>query len=130
MSRFQIVAALGWLLMAAAVVVAMVVARDLTLAAYGSQAARQEWETWRKVAQEQSQGGGPVQRRVPKSVEPPALVLMRDHFAVILPTLMVLLSCVYFTLAWMFAGVVRAKRSGLNRGQRMSMLFSEPPPEA
>jgi hypothetical protein len=113
-NRFQIVAALGWLLMAAAVIVAMVVARDITLTAYGSQAAREEWDAWREVAREQAQGSGPVQRRIPKSLEPPALVLMRDHFAVILPTLLVLLSCVYFTLAWMLAGVIRAKRPDVN----------------
>jgi hypothetical protein len=43
--------------------------------------ARSEWETFRGAMRAQSGRDGPVQRKVPKSVEPPGLVWLRDHFA-------------------------------------------------
>ena len=46
--------------------------------------AQAEWDAWREDAKKMAEEPGPVKRRVPKSAEPPALVLMRDHFAVCL----------------------------------------------
>ena len=44
-------------------------------------AAQTQWNTFREDVVQQTQQGASVQRRVPKSVEPPGLVLMRDYFA-------------------------------------------------
>jgi hypothetical protein len=46
---------------------------------YGTPAEQINWRMWRiDTAVEQAYGTGPVQRKTPKSDEPPALVLMRD----------------------------------------------------
>lgn len=76
-------------------------ARHQAFAVYGDRAAQTEWDAWREDAQELAKGTGPVTRRAPKSVSPPALVLMRDYFGVCL-VLSVLLSSVLFiaTLAF------------------------------
>lgn len=62
---------------------AAVLARDWTLRRLGTPEARTEWSDWKRDVERQ-QPTAVVQRRVPKSDEPPWLVLMRDHFAVML----------------------------------------------
>ena len=46
-------------------------------------AAQEEWDAWRKTAEEQSQSG-PVRRAKTRSPEPPTLVLLRDYFRTML----------------------------------------------
>jgi len=55
--------------------------------------ARAEWDEFRGAMRAQTGRDGPVQRKVPKSVEPPGLVWLRDHFT---------LACV----AWLLFGSV------------------------
>ena len=45
--------------------------------------AQADWQAWRQSVPNQTQSGG-VKRRPPSSAEPPALVLLRDHFAVMI----------------------------------------------
>lgn len=54
---------------------------------------RAGWEEFRGAMRAQTGRDGPVQRKVPKSVEPPGLVWLRDHFT---------LACV----AWLLFGSV------------------------
>jgi len=42
--------------------------------------ARSDWDAFRQDMREQSGRDGPVQRKVPRSAEPPALVWLRDYF--------------------------------------------------
>jgi hypothetical protein len=49
---------------------------------------------------------GPVQRRVPKSAEPPALVLMRDYFGVSMAGAILFSSVLYWVIAWFVSGIV------------------------
>jgi hypothetical protein len=86
----------------AAVAGAIVQARRSVMATYGTPQAQAEWDTWREDAQEMASDAGPVRRRAPKSAEPPALVLMRDHFAACLG-LAVLLSSILFATFMFFA---------------------------
>jgi len=81
-------------------------ARQDALISLGTEQAHGNWQEWRDVANEQSGGAGPVQRRVPKSDEPPGLVLLRDHFATSWLILAVLTSIVFATLIWMIRGVL------------------------
>jgi hypothetical protein len=91
---------LAWLL-AFITVIALVSAgmsygRWQAIRTYGTTEASANWTQWRIDVQiEESAGSGPVRRRPPKSAEPPALMLMRDHFAVCLG-LALLLSSVLF----------------------------------
>jgi hypothetical protein len=77
-------------------------ARQAAFRVYGDESAQTEWDAWREDATKSAEGLGPVARRAPKSAAPPALVLMRDHFAICL-SLSLLLSSVLFlaTLAFL-----------------------------
>ena len=61
-------------------------ARSLVLANLASPEARGQWEKWQAETERQSKEQGPVSRKPVKSPEPPGLVLMRDHFAGVLVT--------------------------------------------
>ena len=82
------------------------VARQQALTIDSSAASRENWQDWRAEAQRQQDGTGPVIRRVPKSSEPPSLVLLRDHFATSLAIVLVLSSALFFTIAIMVRGVL------------------------
>jgi hypothetical protein len=53
-----------------------------------------------------AQGAGPVKRRVPGSLEPPALVLMRDHFAVCLGFALLLSTVLFGTFMFFVRGAM------------------------
>lgn len=85
------------LILLAAVTGGLFYARQQAFAVYGDQAAQSEWDAWREDAKELAKGIGPVARRAPKSVSPPALVLMRDYFGVCLTLSLLLSSVLFFT---------------------------------
>jgi hypothetical protein len=66
-------AATGW---------GMLRARAWAFATYGGSESQVEWEEWREDVKKNAENPAYVKRRMPKSVEPPALVLMRDYFPV------------------------------------------------
>ena len=65
------------------VVVSMIGIRRATIRSMSTPAAQAEWQAWRESEPNQTEAGG-VKRRPPSSGEPPALVLLRDHFAVMI----------------------------------------------
>ncbi len=75
-------------------------------------AEQQNWEAWREEAAKQDGKTGPVQRRVPKSKQPPMLVLLRDHFAVIISAAVVFYTVLFGFGAYVVGGVLdqRGKR--------------------
>lgn len=89
----------------AALVWAMFGARNWAFDSFSTPEAQAEWEVWRVDAKKQAEGSGPVQRHVPKSGEPPVLVLMRDHFVTTLATSLLLATVLFGTLALMLRGV-------------------------
>jgi hypothetical protein len=64
------------------VIGAVLQVRKTTLRDMATPEAQAQWQEWREA--EPNQAGGPVRRRPPSTVEPPALVLMRDHFTVVI----------------------------------------------
>jgi hypothetical protein len=104
---------LAYITIIALVVGALFYGRQRAFALYGSEAAQTEWDAWREDAKKLADESGPVKRRVPKSVEPPALVLMRDHFVVCLIGSLLLTSVLFGT----FMILVRGAISGDNRHQ-------------
>jgi cytochrome bd-type quinol oxidase subunit 1 len=78
----------AYLLVMGAVVWNMLRLRDSVPQQYDTEQANAQWQAWRSDELRRSKEPGPVHRRVPKSTEPPAVVHMRDYFAV-----------------WMFAAV-------------------------
>ena len=74
---------------------------------YGTEEAQADWTTWRiTTAVEEAYGTGPVKRKMPKSAEPPALVLMRDHFASCLALSLVLTSVLFGTFMVLIRGAM------------------------
>jgi hypothetical protein len=102
---------IAWLLAYAAVIAVAVAGafygRHLALEVYGSAEAQAEWDAWRAGAEQLAEGAGPVKRRVPKSAEPPALVLMRDHFAVCLGGAVVLSTILFGTFMLLARGAMQ-----------------------
>jgi hypothetical protein len=61
--------------------------------------ARREWQAWREEMAREAEQGGPVQRRVPKSDVPPAVILFRDYFAACLATTLLIGTVVFAMIA-------------------------------
>jgi hypothetical protein len=87
----------------------MFAARDRVIEQQSTLQSVADWQAWREDVQQQQVHPGPVQRRVPKSSEPPALVLMRDYFAVSLVGAMLFSTALYWVIAWFVTGIVSAK---------------------
>jgi hypothetical protein len=80
--------------------------RQFALRNYGTRQATSQWQQWREAAGNAGQAG-PVLRRAPQSREPPALVLMRDHFAACLGIALLLSSALFGTLMVAVRGALR-----------------------
>jgi hypothetical protein len=103
--------AIGYAALMVAVIAAMFRARDWTVKQLSTQESNADWQQWREDVRKQPARLGAVQRRVPKSEEPPALVLLRDYFAVSLVGAVLFSSALYWTMAWFVSGILdRPKR--------------------
>lgn len=100
----------GWLLVYVAamalVTTGLAYGRAQLLKTYGTLEAKAEWDAWRKDAKDMAEGAGPVKRREPKSLEPPALVLMRDHFAACLGLALLLSTVLFGTFMFFLRGAL------------------------
>ncbi|HZL86746.1 MAG TPA: hypothetical protein VFB96_00100 [Pirellulaceae bacterium] len=92
--------------MLAAVVGGLFYARQRAIAVYGTDRAEAQWNMWRKDVKQQEDGNGPVARQVPKSAEPPALVLMRDYFVVCVVIAIALSSVLFGTFVFLLRGTL------------------------
>jgi len=104
-----------YVIVLAAVVVGLGQFRSMAVQKYSSPQHLAAWQKFRNdMAQieQQVQSGdfhGPVARRMPKSPEPPVLVLMRDHYAVCLTGVVVLVTALFLALAMLLRGVLRKR---------------------
>ena len=104
-----------YVVLVAAIVGGFFYARGRAITVYGTEQAQTQWDTWREDAKSQADGKGPVTRRVPKSAEPPALVLMRDYFGVCLVIALVLSSVLFGTLVFFVRGVLSSSTPFVDR---------------
>jgi len=98
----------GWL---AAVVVppaCLYAWRERRLAEVSTPEARRQWEAFREDVRRQADAPGPVKRKVPKSVEPPELVWLRDYALLAATAWVVLAGVLGGVLAAMVIGVTRS----------------------
>jgi hypothetical protein len=100
---------LGYVAMVTLVIWSVLSARHWALTELATPASTAEWEAWRDDVRAEQGQPAPIQRRVPKSAEPPALVLTRDYFAVVMCGSVLFTSLVYWVLAWMIAGTLAAR---------------------
>lgn len=80
--------------------------RKNVLAQYGAPQSIADWQSWRADVEREKENPGPVERRVPKSMEPPALVLMRDYFGVSLTGAVFFTSLLYAVICWLVIGAL------------------------
>jgi len=82
------------------------------LAELSNPAVQAEWDTFREAMRQESDRSGPVQRKVPKSPEPPELVWLRDYFALAVATWVILVGVLGGFLALLVLGVTAPAPSG------------------
>jgi len=100
----------GYVVLVAAVVVTMIWLRQSAVPQLSSQKSISDWQEWKQAnAQEQKARSCPVERRVPKSDEPPELVLMRDFFAVLMVGALLFSSLLYWIMAWFVTGIFKGR---------------------
>jgi hypothetical protein len=92
-----LIAAAGWSVFAA---------KRWALAELSTPASTADWEAWREDIRAQQDRPTPIRRRVPKSAEPPALVLTRDYFAVVMAAAVIFSSLIYWIMAWLVMGAL------------------------
>ncbi len=81
--------------------------RDRVLAELSSDQGRAAWQDWKDYTHRTAERGGPVARRAVQSDEPPALVLVRDHFPAVLAACLVLLAAMLGFVAFVVRGMIR-----------------------
>jgi hypothetical protein len=99
----------GYAVLVIGLVTTMLWQRQKVLLEYSTPAALAEWAAWRTDVEKEQANPGPVTRRVPKSVEPPALVLMRDYFGISLTGAVFFTSILYWIVAWFVSGALQSE---------------------
>ncbi len=77
--------------------------------------ARAEWERWRREAAEPATSEGSVERRVPKSAEPPLLLMMREYFVMSIAATLFFWTALFVPLLLMLRGVLAQGRDDSRR---------------
>jgi hypothetical protein len=99
----------GYVVLVCAIVGTMFGVRQSSVADLSSPKSVSDWQAWREDVSGQQTNRGPVERRVPKSVEPPALVLMRDYFTILLVGALLFSSLLYWIMAWFVTGILKGR---------------------
>jgi hypothetical protein len=104
--------------MITAIVASLISARRWALVELATPQSTAQWEAWRADVRAQQDEASPVRRAVPKSAEPPALVLMRDYFGVCLSGAILFSTVLFWICAWLLRGmltpVAAAENAALN----------------
>lgn len=106
LSPFLKIAAPLYFLVAASLLLGLFAARTTATQDFTTANAQQAWEDWRTDAASSDDRDLPVQRSVPRSTEPPTLVLLRDHFAVCAIAGLTLTTVLYWTMAIFIRGMI------------------------
>ena len=85
--------------------------RERLLAWQSSPAVQAEWDRFREAMRQESDGSGPVKRKVPKSAEPPLKVWLRDYFELAISAWVVFGSVVFLVTGVLARGAL-VGRSG------------------
>ncbi|HEY4233297.1 MAG TPA: hypothetical protein VGM76_07710 [Lacipirellulaceae bacterium] len=97
------------------VVWSLFAARRWALADLATPQSTAEWEAWRADVRAEQDQPSPVHRAVPKSAEPPALVLMRDYFRVSLTGAILFSSVLFWICSWLLHGMLTAPAANADR---------------
>ncbi|HUY92992.1 MAG TPA: hypothetical protein VMV10_29955 [Pirellulales bacterium] len=89
---------------------ALVYVRRQTVAQLSSPKAMADWQAWKAETERQAERPGASGRRPVRSDEPPALVLLRDHFAPIMAMSLTVATFLFGFLAMILRGAVRGSK--------------------
>jgi hypothetical protein len=84
-----------------------------------TQKSHENWQHWRSDVERQQQQTQTIPRRIPKSEEPPALVLMRDYFVTCLVGAVLFVSLLFWAVAGLAIGAI-TDSSALDRAHPAS----------
>jgi hypothetical protein len=101
-----LICAVVYVIGAAAIVFGLSRWRTSTVAELSTPAEQESWQTWKTDASKQDGHSGPVARRTPKSDEPPTLVLVREHFGVLVAAALTFYSFLYFLAVFLARGMI------------------------
>ncbi len=105
-SRSNAVALILYVVLMAAAIGALVYLRNWSQAEFAAADSQRDWDEWKDETARQAKGTGPVWRREAKSIEPPTLVLLRDHFAVSVVAVLLLGTVLFITFFAMIRGAL------------------------
>lgn len=91
--------------------------REARLATLAAPAAQADWDAFRADMRRQSGPVGPVQRKVPRSAEPPELVWLRDYAALAVAAWVGFVGVLGACLGLMLAGSLRAATASASEDQ-------------
>jgi hypothetical protein len=93
---------------------ALFAARQWAIVELATPQSTAQWEAWRADVRAQQDQPTPVTRVVPKSAEPPALVLMRDYFRVSMIGAILFSSVLFWICAWLLHGMLTSQTTRIN----------------
>jgi hypothetical protein len=93
-------------------------AREAVLARMGDEQTVAAWRDWAEETRRPIEPGQAVERRPVKSDEPPALILMRDHFGSVRLVSLLIGSFVFAFLTFLGVGIWRQSRDPRAPGQK------------
>ena len=113
--RLATKANLAWLIAYLATITALVFTivevRQRTLASFDTTEQRALWDEWKRKAPQAGQSHkNPVKHPQPKADEPPALLLMRDHFPVVMTAGVIFGSLLFGATMVFIRGIFARKR--------------------
>lgn len=103
---------------AVGIVVGMARIRASTLEELSTPEQQAHWQKWKADAARQDGTTGPVARRAPKSDEPPTLVLLRDHYTVMVAASLTFYTFLFALAVFLGRGIMRTSRLALPHAQR------------
>ena len=94
---------------AVGIAIALSSVRDNALAELSTPEQLAHWQKWKAEAARQDGTTGPVARRPPKSDEPPTLVLLRDHYPVLVVASLTFYSFLFALAVFLGRGILRGR---------------------
>ncbi len=98
----------------AAILCGMIALRHKQLDDNHSASTQADWQQWRHEAERQSTGKGPVQRNIPKSLDPPLRVLFSENFSMLVVFALIFGSAFYF-IFYFFVRATLSRQAEIDR---------------
>lgn len=103
----ELLLAAAWLVVVGGPPLALLGFREQRLAEISAPESQADWDAFRADMRGQAHGSGPVQRKVPRSAEPPERVWLRDHVPLAITAWITLVGVLGAVLAALVIGVAR-----------------------